>query len=488
MLTWLNVHPVAELRAAVSEDGPELAAMRLLGQHHNQVGIAAGWLTKYMAAESRHQVSSEADRVAMFNAAGAYWTLRNALVEVRVGVRGFEASGRLIRLPYQGNHAIDALDRLLDRVESLESVTRAPAFSASVAVRDWIHERGRSQPWSACPPFVTDAFRSHARKLVATYLHYLPDDTVIAGVTRRDVSRFWEELLAWGMQMYMATMAGSKHVPTVLPLLPRQALIDSLAESTELSPSVVSIIVDLLTLDLSRCKDGALTPLVPIDELIAPMSTLIVPTSPQRNFLAILQSDPSRVGETGRLLGEAGEHAVLKVLDRLRPGALVRKRIKVLRADGKPAGDFDVVACDPETRTGVILEIRWGIAADGNAEVYRSEQAAIDKRAQVVRLRDEVNQGTAQPKWPADWPDMRGYNFRWYVLTWDVLAMKSIADDDVTIRSCQLMSRTLHSGATIADLITVLDSPPVPPEGLTQTHWGRFHYGDLRVEMESVIT
>ena len=83
---------------------------------------------------------------------------------------------------------------------------------------------------------------------------------------------------------------------------------------------------------------------------------------------------------------------------------------------------------------------------------------------------------------------MTGYNFRWYVLTRDVLAMKSIADDDVTIRSCQLMSRTLPSGATIADLITVLDSPPVPPEGLTQTHWGRFHYGNLRVDMESVIT
>jgi hypothetical protein len=485
MLAWLNVRPIVEQRELASEVGHRAAAMMLTGQHHNQVGIAAGWITEYMMGPIRGQSSSEQDRVAMFETAGAYWALRNALVEVRVGVRAFEVAGTLVFLPYRGNHTVDALDRLLDLVESLDSVGQAPLLSGP-RLRDWISREGRSQPWMESPAWVTDALREHARNVLGTYPRYLPEGATIAGVTLCDFDTFWVELLAWGMHMHVATMLGSHHLPTILPLLPRSHLINTLADVTGLPPSVIDRIVALLTLDLARCSDGALTPLVPIDGQIIPMSSLILPTSPQRNLLAIVQSSPSMVGEAGRLLGLAGERATLALLERLRD-ALFASRIKVLRPNGSPAGDLDVVACDPATCTAAVFEIKWGIAADGNAEVYRTEQRVIEKRAQVVGLREEIDAGRAVPQWPAGWPDMTGFEFHWYVLARDVLAMRQIRDDDVTVRSYQLLSRTLRAGATVADLISALDSPPVPPIELCQTQWERIRYGDLRVEIESIV-
>ncbi len=105
----------------------------------------------------------------------------------------------------------------------------------------------------------------------------------------------------------------------------------------------------------------------------------------------------------------------------------------------------------------------------------------------MVSLREEVRCGHAVPQWPAGWPDVTGYELRWYVLTRDVLTMRDITDDDVVIRSHQLLSRTLRAGASVADLILALDSPPEPPIELQQTQWERIRYGDLRVEIESIV-
>ena len=488
MLAWLNRRPIMEYRELASDIGPREAATMLAIPHHNQVGIASGWITQYMTGPTRSQSSSEQDRVALFNTAWAYWSLRNALVELRIGVRAFEASGTLVRLSYQGNHEVDALDRLLDLFERVDSYDKAPTF-ANPRVREWMIGEAGEQPWATSPAWVREALREQAGNVLATYQRDLPDNAPLGSIIMGDLNTFWVELLAWGMYMHVATTLGSQHLPTVLPLVPRGDFIDALAVDTGLSPSVVDRIVTLLTLDVVHCSDGALTPLVPIDGHIVPMSSLIIPTPPQRNFLAIVQSTPSMMGEASLRLGFAGEHATRLLLrERLRDALVADGRIRVLRLDGQPAGDLDVVACDPATRTAIIFEIKWGIAADGNVEVYRAEQGAMEKREQVVRLREQIDDGRAMPQWPPDWPDMTGYQFRWYVLTRDVLAMRHIRDDDVTIRSCQLLSRTLRAGASIEDLISILDSPPVPPIKLRQTQWVRIRYGDLQVEIEHIVT
>ena len=146
-----------------------------------------------------------------------------------------------------------------------------------------------------------------------------------------------------------------------------------------------------------------------------------------------------------------------------------------------------MVLCDPSTATLVIFEIKWHLPVDGNREVNRVEQDAIEKRKQVVRLRDEMTRGDAIPAWPAGWPDVSSYRKRWFVLTRDVLPMRSVSEDDVTIRSLQLLNRTLQSRASLADLISALDHPPETPAVTRKTQWESLRYGDLKIEIEMIM-
>jgi len=117
-----------------------------------------------------------------------------------------------------------------------------------------------------------------------------------------------------------------------------------------------------------------------------------------------------------------------------------------------------------------------------------AESLAIAKRQQVIRLRSEVESGTASVAWPADWPDNVGtWNKRWFLLVRDVLVMRHIDDDDITIRSLQLLQNTLRAGASAEDLIQALDHPPPPPPALSDTQWDRFRYGDLRIDIETIV-
>jgi hypothetical protein len=289
------------------------------------------------------------------------------------------------------------------------------------------------------------------------------------------------------MQMQAALIVGSTDPETVSPLTRREDFVEQVAVAAGIGEEVSERITGLLELNLDRCPDGALTPLILIDDRILPMSSLIIPSAPQRNLIAILQLDPTRAGEVGRLLGGAGEREVLSTVNRLDASILTTSRVKLRRKNGESAGDLDVVLCDPETATLVILEIKWHLPVDGNREVNRVEQDAIAKREQVVRVRGEMARGDAIPNWPADWPDVSNYRKRWFVLTRNVLPMRSVSVEEVTIRSNQLLSRTLRSGGSLADLIATLDHPPLTPPVTRKTQWETLRYGDLKVDLEMVV-
>jgi len=280
-------------------------------------------------------------------------------------------------------------------------------------------------------------------------------------------------------------MKGLEEPQVVAPRLNRTDLVESIATAISSGRDEVNRIVEFLSVDMGRCPDSALTPLVPIDDDLVPMSVSIMHTSPHRNFLSILQRDPNLVGEAGRLLGLAGEQETIDVLKRLRTGTRIARRVKVWRPDGSQAGDLDVVACDPAAKLIVAMEVRWGLSADGNEEVHRIEAGAIEKRKQVAALREAVLRG-AVPQWPAEWPDVRGFRWRWFMLTRDVLPMRSFDTDGVTIRSVQLLRYTLKPESSLETLCALLDEPPWPPAELRQTHWNSFRYGDVKVEIEQI--
>lgn len=302
-LAWLNTEPVVRFRALAREIGPQAAAGVQTSAHHNQVGIAAGWVTKYMTGSAGRRVTPHQDRVALFNTAALHWALTNAIVEIRCGVRGYEVTGTLVRLPYAGNHHLDALDRLLDVVRMLEQLSIERPIPNDELAR-WARSEGKVTTWEDSPAWVQDGYRTQAIAVLAQYSPYLAGSVDVGGFTIADYDRFWVELMARASHAFAATLVGSTKPDVVMPWFHRDEFVDQMATAASLEVSVATAITEVLTVDLDRCPDGSLTPIVPVDSLVVPMSGLIIPGSPHRNLLAILHAEPGRFGDAGRLLGE----------------------------------------------------------------------------------------------------------------------------------------------------------------------------------------
>ena len=81
----------------------------------------------------------------------------------------------------------------------------------------------------------------------------------------------------------------------------------------------------------------------------------MVPASPYRNALRIMQTNGDLSGRLGNLLGEEGEKVVSDYLrQRMSDETLVTTRVSVKRA-GNDVGDLDVVVCDPHDKSLAIF-------------------------------------------------------------------------------------------------------------------------------------
>jgi hypothetical protein len=303
-----------------------------------------------------------------------------------------------------------------------------------------------------------------------------------------EATKVLTELLARAFHGHAATILGAADPRIAVPIVDRRRFAGDIAIATRLDRTRVAAVLDLLILDLERCKDPCLTPLIPLasgDELV-PMSSLIAPGSPVRNFTALLQLDDRRFGEAGRRLGLLGSNTVASTLRSRLDGARVAARVGVRYSDGSSAGDLDVVAYDPHARLMVVFEVLWHIGPDGSVEVARSEERAHGKREQVARLRSDVKSGRALPRWPSGWDAATAADVRWFILTPNVLPIMTVAEDGITVRSHQMVERMLRAGSSVADLVRLLDDPPIPPVPLTRTGWSQIRYGPYRIDAEYV--
>ena len=481
VLSWLNTHPVVLQRELVAEKGVFFGVMMTARAHHNQVGTAVAWATQYMAGPPGPVPTDPDDLPELFDLAGRAYLMRNLLAEVRQGVRRFEADGTKIVMAFDGDRRLDALDRLLDLFEDL---TPPEPRAWDPRVRPWLDAGGLDVPWGESPAWIQAEFRAFSVSLVANYPSYLPPALDIGGFTMGQATRVLEELLARGSYMNACILRGSTSILVTVPLVDADAFVADLAETTDVPEDPVRKIVALLTLDLERCPDPCLTPLIPLGrDLLLPLSSLIVPSSPVRNFTALLQADPTRFGRAGQELGSLGARTTADTLKRL-SGALLATGIKVLRPDRSHAGDLDVVACDPRARTMAIFEIMWRIGPDGSAEVAKAEDDAQAKRAQVARVRCDIESGRATPRWPAHWPDVSEFRTRWFILTPNVLPVRTVEPDGTIVRSHQMLARMLAPGSSVADLVDLMDEPLYPPPELTETHWEQVRYGDYEIQFE----
>lgn len=85
----------------------------------------------------------------MWELARRQGVIKNLLAEARHGGRGFEATGKQIRLPFLGDTGLDALDRLLDTLTEIRGIDRDGRPSLG-EVGPWLDPGGRDVPLVGC--------------------------------------------------------------------------------------------------------------------------------------------------------------------------------------------------------------------------------------------------------------------------------------------------------------------------------------------------
>lgn len=481
MLGWINTKSVVDLRDAFSAMGP--AAVRIGPVLHNQAGTAVSWALTYLGGPVGSDPGERSRRV-LWELARRHWVLRNLLSEARHGDRGFEAAGNRIRLPFRGDVHLDALDRLLGTLTEIRGldIEGRPKLQEAAP---WLDAGGRNVGWSGAPAAIRAIFRASARALIASYPRYLPDMLDVGGFTMGEAARVLDELLARAQYSQACIMRGSTSPAATIPFYLPEELTRDLAHDTGVSELRVERLLGALWIDLERCPDPCLTPIVPVGRAVVPMSSLIAPGSPLRNLTARLQLDPTRFGAAGQALGRLGVETCAETLRRV-AGVLLATNVRLVTGTGKRVGDLDVVLVDLAAKLMVVFEVTWQIGVDGAVEIARALDKAADKRTQVARNRDHLGERTAAPRWPAHWPDFEGYASRWYVITRDVLPVGPPLDD-VIIRSHQMLAWMLKSGATLEELVRLLDHPPAPPEEVAMLHSTSLKFGRYTVEWDQVV-
>ena len=459
----------------------------------NGLAIAADWTRQYMS-RSPGEIVGESDGEVLWRTAIAYWRLRNHLTEVESGRRGFESKRRRIRLPHNGDRRLLGLAMWLDLAEFLEGVApimsdpseqRVVAEFLSV-IEGWHRMTGGQSHWFCAPGQVRDPVRDAAAVFLAEAARYLPADTATAdGYTLAMFYAYWHELLSLAIYNDSAVVLGYRQRATFAPEFRRDVFVEQIAASAQIPLSAADRITTQLTLGTGRVRDVALTPIVSLSNgALFVMSALVTTSNPERNMVKVLQSDPSRFGAVGNLLGTEGEQTILGLVEkRLSPGILCTANVGVARRKGHDASDLDVVAYSPRENLLVVLEIKWHIGVDGTYEEIAIEQAAVDKRERLRLLRESVQAGAATVGWPHTWPPVPdSTQWRWFVLTNDVLPTQDITSG-IRVRSYQMLKHLLPAEATLRQLVDLLDDPPTPG---CVPNWDRHHFGALVVDVESV--
>ena len=354
-------------------------------------------------------------------------------------------------------------------------------------LKEWMQSLSDIPPWQYAPILMRRMLVAVSTKIIDGYTKYLRLDETLGPFTVAEYDQVWKQILAYGLYMQGAHLLGCKDLETTFPRVRKVDFVEWLSAESEVGHAQVQEMVDLLVVDTDRCPDGALGIFAQIDESIIPMSSLIVPTSPHRNIIARLQLDPSRFGRVGELLGRAGEEALSQLLrERMDPSVRVATRVPVRRGDGTPAGDLDVVLFAPDELLVVVCELKWGIEVDGNVEVMRAEWALSEKVKRTESLRKGIISGDLVVQWPKSWPVAQGCEWRWAVLSRDVLPTRLNRAKGVPVSSYQLLSYSLPKGATAEALWERITVPPIPPASIRTRRWDRIHFGDLRIEIETV--
>ncbi|MET8376749.1 hypothetical protein [Streptomyces microflavus] len=212
-----------------------------------------------------------------------------------------------------------------------------------------------------------------------------------------------------------------------------------------------------------RGRSARTSPLVQHGEKVILCPPLLTPRAIDPIVLRSAAADFRSFGSVGRAQGDRA----VAWAEWLRgvPGLLVAERVPAFRADGKPAGDLDVVAVDPVLRIGLCVEVKWPIDAVTSAEVMKVEDWATSAGRQLDRLRGELSSGVATPELPAGWPAFDRIQWTWCVGTPQQLCLRPLPVPDMSVTSLRYLL-ALGQPSGLPPVLDILRMPILPTAGV----------------------
>ncbi|MEU7597655.1 hypothetical protein AB0B79_32175 [Streptomyces sp. NPDC039022] len=199
--------------------------------------------------------------------------------------------------------------------------------------------------------------------------------------------------------------------------------------------------------------------LIPNSGLITVLPLVMFPRAIDAIVLRTAASDPARYGPIGKRQGERA-----RVWGRWLggvPGVKVLEGVKVRSSAGRAAGDLDVVALDPASRKGLILEIKWPIDALTLAETSNTDRTIMLASAQLGKVRRSLVTGVVRAKLPPNWPAFEEIDWAWGVGMPQQLTSQPLPEPDMFATSFRYVSR-LGPVGSLPELVSILKAPIVP--------------------------
>lgn len=485
MLGWLNVWPIQELRSTMADVGPMAAVFLRHAELHNTVGVGVTWLLRHLSDRAHPSPSTEDERQTFARTATDYWSMMDLVNGARGGVYAFSSQGHNVHFEFAGDMRLEALDGLLGLVDEMaladsvragfEGLTAEDTSASLPSVHIHLTTDGIDVPWEEADEALRMRFRRRAGILVES-LHRtdVPEELLLGNFSFGQALAVWRELLSPALYRDACLMLGSHNPLVACPALSLEDLAAAL-EVTGVPRPKIQAVLDFLTFDVQSDTDPCLAPLIPVGDLVAPMSALISPSSPERNILAKLRTDTARFGPIGDALGSIGETAVRKALENV-PNVRVASQVKVYDHSKGIAGDLDVVIVDLDDRLVAVFEVKWQLDPDGAKEIDKAEAQAEAGQTQIRRLSSGLRDGSLVVAWPADWPDVGAWEWQWFVVTSNIIPLTRTSPRDAPARSHRLLTRmALRAGEPLRRVCELLSDPPLPEEGKeflveTRTH------------------
>jgi hypothetical protein len=401
-----------------------------------------------------------------------------------------KTGGTKFRVSYKWDMGLEVADMYLERQAApvnLEGPTRKEL--------EWASKQARRRLNDFLPPDdVVGLTMARTRRTVQAWraVHQDPplsDDTDLG--EGLNVGIMAEVLAALMAMAELGEMAHSsaRDRGTTLQHTTEEALVEWLARLCENVPRELAIQA-IRRLMAGPGKSLRTSILIPNSGLITVLPLIMFPRAIDAIVLRTAASDPALYGPIGKRQGERA-----KVWGRwLReiPGVKVVEGAKVRSLKGQAAGDLDVVAFDPASRKGLILEIKWPIDALTLAETFKTDQTIVLASVQLGKIRRSLAAGAVRAKLPPEWPAFDEIDWAWGVGMPQQLTPRPLPEPDMFATSFRYVSR-LDPANSLPELISTLRSPIVPElnghyriRNVTIPLLGRYSVRVERLECEEV--